>query len=146
MRNNYLKECLELYDLKELPELWDGEREFEKAICLCKMRTGLQEYIIVGLDEDKKLCGKKTFSAGIIESYGDVYPVDYGAKNEYAKQIKVKFEDMFSDNTVGEWGIPGIYTADQAYDWVVANRRGAGNISRKPEKIKEKIKEILNCK
>lgn len=142
----YLKECLEYSGYDSLPEKWDGERIFEKAICLCRMRTGALEYIIVGLDEDRKLYGKKTFGIGIIEEFLDVYPIDYGIKNKYAEIIKADCNDVFSDRFVGEWGVIGITNAEQAYEWVMTNKRGAGIVSRKPEKLKERIKEILNYK
>lgn len=144
MVENYLKECLDYAMLKELPPIWDGKETFHRAICRCKMATGMIDYLIVGIDDDLNIFGAKAFGISMIYEYMDVYPYDWGKDSITDEIVKVNPSDIMDNQFVGEWGVIGIENAEQAYDWVVSHRKTRGAVSRKPEKLKENIKEILS--
>lgn len=143
MIESFLKECLDFAGEKELPQKWDGQRQFYRAICLCEMKTGALEYLIVGF-RNGEIYGAKTFGIGMISKFLEVYPYEYGEIDKDVKQIKTSYKDVSTSLYVGEWGVAGISNAEQAYQWVMSNKKGAGNVTRNPDKLKLRIKEILD--
>lgn len=145
----FKQECLEYAGLKALPSEWDGETPFKNAIAYARFRTTLCEYAICGIDSNNTLFLKKSFGSSILTEFLKIYPYDNTIKN--VPQIEdiempIKDDNLFGDitteNDFGEWGIKGIYTAEQAYQWVLNNRTRKGNYSKNPEKIKEEIQKI----
>lgn len=145
----FKQECLEYAGLKTLPSEWDGKTPFKNAIAYARFRTTLCEYAICGIDSNNSLFLKKSFGNSIITDFIKIYPYDNVVKDiEPIEFIDTPIKDnnlfgeISTENDLGEWGISGVYTAEQAYQWLVNNRTRKGNYSKKPEKIKEEIQKI----